>query len=179
MNAMRRSLTAALSASMLLLSSAGSAQRTPATTPPTTSAPDSVPATPATVPDSQQTFLGPGMYVFQTRVRSATCNDDQATGYVDSFIAPIHGVSGSRRMTMHLLNSEYWSDWTIVVNERDEIYGDSTLRNFRGSDPPTNHFMVTRRDPARYTGLGVRSYRGQNGQPCQVFFDALLRRVDV
>ncbi len=176
MTSMRAPLTAAVTASMLLLTSLTSAQRTPPVVAPPA---DESPPTPATVPDSPQTFLGPGMYVFQTRVRNATCGDDQATGFVDSFIAPIHGVSGNRRMAMHLLNSEYWPDWTIVVNERDEIFGDSSLQGFRGSDPPTNHFMVTRRDAARFTGIGVRTYRGADGQPCRVFFDALLRRVDI
>ena len=176
MTPMRASLTAAVTASILLASNLTVAQRTPLPAP---TAADTSPATPATVPDTPQAFLGPGMYVFQTRTRSATCGDDEATGFVDSFIAPIHGVSGNRRMAMHLLNSQYWPDWTIVVNERDEIFGDSSLAGFRGSDPPTNHFMVTRRDAARFTGIGVCTYRGANGQPCQVFFDALLRRVDV
>jgi len=36
-----------------------------------------VPVTPSTVPDTQQAILGPGMYVFQTRTRSATCGDDE------------------------------------------------------------------------------------------------------
>jgi len=170
MSSMRGLLTAAATATVLSVTSLTAAQTAPA---------DSVPATPATVPDTQQTFLGPGMYVFQTRVRAATCGDDQATGYVDSFIAPIHGVPGSRRMVMHLLNSAYFPDWTITITERDEIYGDSSLANWRGADPPTNHFMVTRRDAARFTGLGVRRYRGQQGQPCEVYVDALLRRVDL
>ena len=169
MSVMRGPLTAAVTASLFVVTSLSAAQ----------TAPDTVPPTPAAVPDTQQTFLGPGMYVFQTRVRNATCGDDQATGFVDSFIAPIHGVSGSRRMVMHLLNSQYWPDWTIVVTEGDEIFGDSSLHGWRGADPPTNHFMVTRRDAARFTGLGVRRYRGQNGQPCEVTFDALLRRVDI
>ncbi len=138
-----------------------------------------VPPTPSAVPDTPQSILGPGMYVFQTRTRSATCGDDEATGFVDSFIAPIHGVPGARRMTMHLLNSQWWSDWTIVVNANDEIFGDSLLTGGSGANRPSNHFMVTRRDAARHTGLGVRTYAGAGGRPCQVFFDALLRRVDI
>jgi len=51
-----------------------------------------------------QTVLGPGMYVFQTRTRSATCGDDERTGYVSTFLAPIHGVPGSRTMRMTLEN---------------------------------------------------------------------------
>lgn len=172
MTKMRGTLGAVLAAMMLTTSLAGRPTLAQTTT-------DSVPPTPSAIPETQQTFLGPGMYMLQTRVRNATCGDDEATGFVDSFIAPIHGVSGSRRMVMHLLNSQYWPDWQIAITDHDEIFGDSSLHGFRGSDPPTNHFRVTRHDAARYTGLGVRRYRGQQGQPCEVYYDALLRRIDV
>ncbi|MFK7986947.1 MAG: hypothetical protein AB8I08_13060 [Sandaracinaceae bacterium] len=122
-----------------------------------------------------QTVLGPGLYVFQTRTLSATCNDDERTGYVHTFIAPIHGVPGDRRMRMQLTNSRHWPGWDIVVAQNGTITGDAALDGNRNPTPntPRNHFEVQpRRD--RFVGTGVRTYRSE-GRTCEVRFDALLR----
>lgn len=127
-----------------------------------------------------QAILGPGLYVFQTRTRSATCNDDERTGYVSSFVAPIHGIPGSRRMSMQLLNTNYWSRWTIRVEGDNRVVGDSTMNGARGPSAPRNHFEVTL-EGDRFVGTGTRSYtRTVDGerQPCAVTYDALLRRID-
>lgn len=127
-------------------------------------------------PRDPQTVLGPGMYVFQTRTRTATCADDERTGYVSSFVAPIHGVPGSRTMEMQLLNSPYWSRWTITVNADNHVLGRSTLNGQSGPNAPTNEFDV-HRERDRFVGTGVRRYRN-GGRACEVRFDALLRRID-
>lgn len=128
----------------------------------------------------EQTVLGPGMYVFQTRTRSASCNDDERTGYVSSFVAPIHGVPGSRTMRMQLLNNPYFANWSITVTPQGVIMGESQLEGARSADSPTNRFEV-RRQGDRFTGTGSRSYTATVGgrrQRCTVEFDALLRRID-
>ena len=125
----------------------------------------------------EQTILGPGMYVFQTRTRSATCGDDERTGYVSTFVAPIHGVPGSRTMRMQLLNSPYFATWTITVNAEMQVIGDSTQTGQSSPNAPTNHFEVSRRRD-RFVGTGVRRYRS-GGRECEVHFDALLRQIDL
>jgi hypothetical protein len=133
-------------------------------------------------PAAEQTVLGPGMYIYQTRTRSASCNDDERTGYVSSFVAPIHGVPGSRSMRMQLVNSPWWPQWTLTVDASGLVSGDATLHNSRpGPDQPRSHFEV-RLDGPRFTGTGWRSYQSTvDGQPrtCRVEFDALLRRIDL
>ena len=125
---------------------------------------------------SRQTILGPGMYVFQTRTRSATCGDDSQNGYVSSFVAPIHGIPGSREMSMNLLNTEYWSTWRLTVNRQMHILGLSTLDG-GGANAPTNRFDVSRQGD-RFVGTGTRQYMS-GGRRCEVSYDALLRRIDL
>jgi len=125
----------------------------------------------------EQALLGPGMYVFQTRTRSATCGDDERTGYVSTFVAPIHGVPGSPTMRMQLLNSPYFSQWTITVTAEMHVIGDATQTGQASPNAPTNHFDVTRRGD-RFVGTGVRRYRS-GGRACEVQFDALLRQIDL
>lgn len=127
-----------------------------------------------------QTVLGPGLYVFQTRTRTASCQDDERTGYVSSFVAPIHGVPGSRTMRMQLVNSPWWSTWTLRVDASDRIVGDAFLDGSSGPSRPTSHFEVTRNGD-RFTGEGSRTYDATIAgarQRCVVTFDALLRRLD-
>ncbi|MCB9598723.1 MAG: hypothetical protein H6719_38765 [Sandaracinaceae bacterium] len=124
----------------------------------------------------RQTVLGPGMYVFQTRTTSASCQDDERTGYVSTFLAPIHGVPGSREMRMTLTNSEFWPQWTITVDAAGRVVGDATLAGASGPTAPRNHFSTTRQGE-RFVGTGQRTYRA-NGQLCRVEYDALLRRID-
>ena len=137
-------------------------------------------AAPGTAQTDDQTILGPGLYVFQTRTRSASCGDDERTGYVSSFVAPIHGVPGNRTMRMQLLNSPYWSEWRITISAQDAVIGESTMNGQRGASAPRNQFEV-RRDRDRFTGTGTRTYsRTANGrtEQCSVTYDALLRRID-
>jgi len=137
-------------------------------------------AVPGIAQTDTQTILGPGLYVFQTRTRSASCGDDERTGYVSSFVAPIHGVPGSRTMRMQLLNSPYWSEWRITVNAQDAVIGESTMTGQRGPSAPRNQFEV-RVDRDRFTGTGTRTYTrtaGGRTEQCSVTYDALLRRID-
>ncbi|UJR84082.1 hypothetical protein [Sandaracinus amylolyticus] len=128
----------------------------------------------------EQTVLGPGLYVFQTRTRAATCGDDERTGYVTSFVAPIDGVPGSRTMRMRTPDSQYWSSWTITIGGDDAISGEAFLTGSSGPNRPVSRFTV-RRDRDRFTGQGVRSYDATVGgatRRCEVTYDALLRRID-
>lgn len=130
---------------------------------------------------SEQSILGPGLYVFQTRTREASCGDDSRSGYVSSFVAPIHGVPGSRRMRMQILNSEWWPEWRLQVTADNRVVGDSTMRGQSGPSAPRNHFDVAR-DGDRFVGQGVRTYTTRvDGRPqeCSVTFDALLRQIDL
>ena len=127
-----------------------------------------------------QSVLGPGMYVFQTRTREASCGDDARTGYVSSFLAPIHGIPGSRTMRMQLVNSPYWSAWDLSVRPDGVVVGRSTLDGAEGPNAPTNGFEV-RRDGDRFTGRGARTYHATidgERRRCTVTYDALLRRID-
>ena len=127
-----------------------------------------------------QSVLGPGLYVFQTRTRAASCADDERTGHVSSFFASNHGVPGSRTMHMGLVNSPYWSTWTLTVGADDSITGDAFLDGSSGPSRPTSHFVVTRRDD-RFTGEGTRTYEAViegTRRRCVVTYDALLRRID-
>ncbi|HJL19954.1 MAG TPA: hypothetical protein RMH99_30095 [Sandaracinaceae bacterium LLY-WYZ-13_1] len=128
----------------------------------------------------EQSVLGPGMYVFQTRTRSASCGDDERTGYVSSFVAPIHGIPGARTMRMQLVNSPYWSAWSVTVHADGRVVAESTLDGAEGPNAPTNRFEV-RRDGDRFTGRGTRSYTATidgRRRRCEVRYDALLRRID-
>ena len=118
----------------------------------------------------QQEILGPGLYVYQTRITEASCNDATRTGHVDSFVAAINGVPRSPTMEMMLTNSEHWKEWSITVHANGLIVGQARVRN------RSARFEV-RRNGSRFTGTGHREYRS-NGSPCRIEFDALLRRID-
>lgn len=129
-----------------------------------------------------QTVLGPGLYVFQTRTLAATCGDDERTGYVSSFVASIDGVPGSRSMQMHLVDARFWSSWTLTVGADGMIHGESLMDGTTGASRPMNRFDVSRDATSRFTGRGARSYDatiGGHAQHCEVTFDALLRRIDL
>ena len=133
--------------------------------------------------DDQQ-VLGPGLYEFQTRTRSASCDDDERTGYVSSFVAPIHGIPGARRMRMQLLNSPYWSTWSITVEADGMVVGEAHLDGASGPNAPTNRFEVRREGSghSRFVGHGERSYTATvdgESRRCTVRYDALLRRIDL
>lgn len=117
-----------------------------------------------------QTILGPGLYVFQTRTTTATCDDDTRDGYVTTFLAPVHGVPGSRTMRMQLTNSEYWPRWELTVNRQNQIIGEATAPGRR------SHFEVARSGD-RFVGSGFRTYRS-GPRECRVNYDALLKQID-
>lgn len=125
----------------------------------------------------KQSVLGPGLYIYQQRVREATCRDAEPDGYVLSFMAAIDGVPGSTTMTMQLVNTAYFKDWTLKVSG-NKVVGDSRIG--KAADGPDAHFEVTK-DGDRFKGTGYRSYNGSlNGKPqrCKVSYDALLKRLD-
>jgi hypothetical protein len=130
----------------------------------------------------EQTAIGPGLYVFQTRTLAATCGDDERTGYVSSFVASIDGVPGSRSMQMHLIDARFWSTWTLNVDAAGMIHAESLMDGTTGANRPSNSFDVTRDSTSRFTGHGVRRYDATTAghtQHCEVTFDALLRRIDL
>lgn len=129
-------------------------------------------STPANAQRSDdQEVMGPGLYIYQTRITGASCEDATRTGYVDSFVAAINGVPGSRTMDMMLTNSDHWKEWDLTVQANGTIVGVARVRN------RSARFEV-RRNGSRFTGTGNRQYNS-NGQRCRIDFDALLRRIDV
>ncbi len=129
-----------------------------------------------------QTVLGPGVYVFQTRTLAATCGDDERSGYVSSFVASIDGVPGSRAMTMHLHDARYWSTWDLTVAASGSVHGSSLMDGTSGPNRPNNVFDVTRDASGRFTGHGARGYDATiagHAQHCEVTYDALMRRIDL
>ncbi len=132
----------------------------------------------------EQHVLGPGLYEFQTRTRGASCDDDERTGYVSSFVAPIHGIPGARRMRMQILNSPYWSTWSITVNADGMVVGESRLDGSSGPNAPMNRFEVRHEGSghSRFIGHGERSYTATvdgESRRCTVHYDALLRRINL
>lgn len=125
----------------------------------------------------KQSVLGPGMYVFQTRIRNSTCGDAQPDGYVLTYLAAIDGIPGSTTMTMQLVNTAHFKDWSLKITGKD-VLGESRMGT--GNEAPDSHFEV-RWEKDRFKGIGSRSYNGTlNGKPerCRVNYDALLRRLD-
>ncbi len=127
---------------------------------------------------SNQTVLGPGLYVFQTRIRGSTCGDAEPDGYVLSFFAAIDGVPGSVTMTMELVNTAYFKTWALTVSG-ETISGSSRLG--KAADAPEAQFVITK-DGNRFKGTGHRSYNGTfqgKSQRCKVSYDALIKRLDM
>lgn len=120
---------------------------------------------------NDQEVLGPGLYIYQTRITEASCNDATRTGYVDSYVAAINGIPRSRSMDMMLTNSDYWKEWDINIQANGTVVGTARVRN------RSARFEV-RRNGSRFTGTGFREYTS-NGTRCRIEFDALLRRIDV
>lgn len=126
----------------------------------------------------QQRILGPGTYVYQTRLDNATCQDNSTSGFVTSYFAAIDGIPGAWEMQMNLLNSEFWPEWTITVRD-GTIVGDATMRGRSGNAAPRSHFEVTR-DGDQFEGRGWREYTmTTNGvsRRCRNEFDVLLRQL--
>jgi hypothetical protein len=138
-------------------------------------APPSAPAQ-----DADQTVLGPGLYVFQTRIDHATCGDGERTGFVSSYFAAVDGIPGSRTMSMNLLNSSYWPTWELTVSSSNAVIGDARMRGQTGPSAGESHFELAH-DGRRFTGRGTRSYDATvNGQRqrCRISYEGLLRKLD-
>jgi hypothetical protein len=128
---------------------------------------------------ASQRVLGPALYVFQTRLDHSSCGDSGASGSVTSYFAAIDGIPGSREMTMHLLNSNWWSTWRLTVTAEGQVVGDSQQDRVEGPRRGDSHFELTR-DGEKFTGRGSRSYTATiDGHPqrCRMSYDALLRRL--
>lgn len=128
--------------------------------------------------DARQTVLGPGLYVFQTRTRDATCGDSEPDGYVLSFFAAVHGIPHSGAMKMELVNTPHFKDWTLKVANNSSITGTSRIGS--AADGPESYFEV-KLEGDRFKGTGYRAYNGAvagKKQRCRVNYDALLRRLD-
>ncbi|MEM6959569.1 MAG: hypothetical protein AAF411_26880 [Myxococcota bacterium] len=130
---------------------------------------------------SDQRVLGPGAYVYQTRLDTASCEEASQSGYTSTFFAAVDGVPGDRDMRMTLLNSQFWPTWQLAVQANGHIMGDATIRNGRGPNPARSHFEVERRGD-HFRGRGYREYNATvNGQRrrCRNDFDVLIRRLDL
>jgi hypothetical protein len=128
---------------------------------------------------NRQTVLGPGLYVFQTRTRDATCRDSEGDGYVLTFLGAIHGIPHAVSMTMELTNNQHFKNWTLKVSNNNQVVGDSRMGTT--PDAPDTHFDV-KLEGDRFKGSGYRSYNGTvDGKKirCRVNYDALLRRLDL
>ena len=124
------------------------------------------------------TVLGPGLYVFQTRTRDASCGDSEPDGYVLSYFAAIHGIPHSISMTMELMNTPHFKEWSLKVANNNTVQG--TSRMGTSAESPESHFEV-KLEGDRFKGTGYRAYYGSVGgkrQRCRVNYDALLRRLD-
>ena len=120
-----------------------------------------------------QNHLGPGLYVFQTRITEASCGDADRTGYVNSYFASIEGIPGANDAVMRLIDSQFWPRWGLSIAADGMVSGSARNERVQG----TNQFHV-RWNGSRYTGTGTRTYRNGN-RTCNVTFDALLRRIDI
>lgn len=128
-----------------------------------------------------QRVLGPGAYVYQTRLDTATCEDDSNSGYTNSFFAAIDGVPGAANMRMSLVNSQYWPSWTLVVRRDGTVVGDATIRGGEGPNAAHSHFEIQRQGD-HLRGRGFREYnRTIDGERrrCRNDFDVLVRRLDL
>ncbi len=137
-------------------------------------------AQPATPPPFEQEILGPGLYVFQTRIEHATCGDADRTGEVISYYAAVDGIPGSRTMRMSLLNSRFWPDWTLTVTPPTTVTAEARQAGVSG---PAQGFSRFRGEFAngRFTGHGAREYsRTVEGRTtrCEVGYEMLLMRFD-
>ncbi|MFT5356930.1 MAG: hypothetical protein ACI9KE_004156 [Polyangiales bacterium] len=127
-----------------------------------------------------QRVLGPGAYIYQTRLDTATCEEDSSSGFTSSFFAAVDGVPGAQDMRMSLVNSEHWPTWTLHVMANGMVTGDATVRGQRGQNPARSHFEIQRRGD-HLRGRGFREYsRTVDGETrrCRNDFDVLLRRMD-
>jgi hypothetical protein len=134
---------------------------------------------PAAADPNRQTVLGPGLYVFQTRTRDATCKDAEGDGYVLTFLGAIHGIPHAVNMTMELTNNQHFKTWTLKVSGNSQVIGDSRIGT--AADAPDSHFEV-KLEGDRFKGTGFRTYNGMlDGKKvrCRVNYDALLRRLDL
>jgi hypothetical protein len=128
---------------------------------------------------NRQTVLGPGLYVFQTRTRDATCGDSEGNGYVLTFMGAIHGIPHAVAMTMELTNNAHFKTWNLKVTGNSQVVGDSRMGT--SADGPDSHFEA-KLEGDRFKGTGYRSYNGTlDGKKvrCRVNYDALLRRLDL
>jgi len=128
--------------------------------------------------EGKQTVLGPGLYVFQTRTRDASCGDSEPDGYVATYFAAIHGVPHNPAMGMELVNTPHFKEWTLKVLNNNGVVGDSRIG--ASPDGPDSHFEV-KLEGDRFKGTGYRTYNGTvagKRQRCRVNYDALLRRLD-
>lgn len=120
-----------------------------------------------------QGVLGPGLYVFQTRLDEATCEADSESGFVTSYFAAIDGTPGSTRMSMKLTNSQHWPNWELRVSADGTIRASARNGNLEQS-------ATMRPNGSRFTGRGYRTYEGTvRGQRrrCRIEYDALLRKL--
>lgn len=141
---------------------------------------DAVPAAAQRVLDEQR-VLGPGLYVFQTRLDESTCGQSSETGNVVSYYAAVDGVPGASAMKMNLINSHYWPRWSLTVSANARVVGDAEQAGVPAARRGRAHFEL-RQDDGHFVGRGYREYFAivdGESRRCRMAYDALLRRIDL
>lgn len=127
-----------------------------------------------------QTLLLPGLYLFQTRTRSGTCNDAPRTGFITSAMATMDGVPGSRTLTMQLTSSKYWPTWTLNIAADGTIIGSANMGGAKDDSKGSSRFEL-RAKKERFQGVGSRRYPNPNDASaawCTLEYDVLLKPLD-
>lgn len=126
--------------------------------------------------EDQQTALAPGVYSFQTRLDHSSCGDRVTSGVVRTYVAVVSGIPGSREMSMQLINSDWWSTWTLRITVEGHVIGDAQQDRVTGPARGDSHFEL-RLAGDKLSGRGSRSYtqrRGGESVRCRMSYDALL-----
>lgn len=127
---------------------------------------------------AKQTMVGPGAYVFQTRVRGATCGDDTKSNLTRTFYASVEGYPGKDNFTMELLNSKYWPSWTLKVVGNKQVFIESVVEQKKSTRE--SRFTLDKKKKGVLRGFGYREYDtvidGQKKR-CRVDMEAILRPI--
>lgn len=124
-----------------------------------------------------QNVLAPGLYMFQMRVRHATCGDAERTGEISSFLVSADGKPGAREMSFRMPNNKYWPKWKVVITSENLIVADADLVG----GPGHSHFeLKENRRKKQFQGTGLRNYKSVvdgKKQDCRISYDALIKSL--
>lgn len=125
----------------------------------------------------KQNILAPGLYMFQMRIRHATCGDAERTGDIRSFLVSIDGKPGARSLSARMPTNKYWPEWKIVVTDENLVVADADLVG----GPGHSHFeLKENRRKRQFQGTGLRSYKSVvdgEKRDCRISYDALIKSL--